>query len=173
MLLLISALMVPFLVVVANPFFLWLQVRLPRPQMNTPADTSAATAFSMVTVVRTPDFRLLEAKIDNVQQVEGLEQWILYHDGPASTELREYLASHHNNMQLLEASTRKGKNSVLNDAVEQCTGDIIISVMPTACNNLIAFPGSETTFLIQRWEACVARELLVRRAGTTPVRNCI
>ena len=142
MLLLIAALMVPFLVVVANPLFLWLQTLMVQPKKSEPSGEADALSVSLVTVVRTPDFGLLDAKIENVRQLEGLDQWILYHDGPASHVLKDYIRRRHGKVQFLETSTRKGKNAVLNDALQQCTGDIIVfsdtdSLLQTHCISLL------------------------------------
>ena len=76
-----------------------------------------AIVFSMVTAVRTPDLELLVTKIDNTLRIEGLEQWILYHDGPASDDLKEYLASYPLNIEFFETEARRGKNFVLNAGV--------------------------------------------------------
>ena len=102
MLLLIAALMVPFLVIVANPLFLWLQTLMVQPKKSEPPGEADVLSVSLVTVVRTPDFGLLDAKIENVRQLEGLDQWVLYHDGPASPVLKDYIRRRHGKVQFLE-----------------------------------------------------------------------
>ncbi|MGI9275467.1 MAG: glycosyltransferase [Endozoicomonas sp.] len=124
--LLICALAVPFLVVVANPFFLWLQAQLSVSKTIAPERKSGTLSFSMVTVIRTPDLALLNEKINNVRQIEDLNQWILYHDGPADEGVKKYIRDNHSDVQLLESGVRSGKNWVLNDAIRQCSGDIIV-----------------------------------------------
>jgi len=126
MLLFVSAVFVLLLVVVVNPLLLWLQASFIKKDKGVVSEEVKPLNVSMVTVLRTPDIELLEAKITNVMRIAGLSQWVLYHDGPASLVLKDYMSQQHPEVRLRESTLRKGKNAVLNEAIECCSGEVVL-----------------------------------------------
>ncbi|MDO3386846.1 glycosyltransferase [Gilvimarinus sp. SDUM040013] len=123
------AVAIPVAVILGNPLLLWLNVRFgktSRVQSSTVDEGAERQRFAMVTVVKNPSQELLQQKLKNTQAIDGLQQWVLYHDGPAPDFIKQIADALPAVVSLHESGEAMGKNAVLNLALRECQGDIII-----------------------------------------------